>query len=209
MPQKQLKPVYQTVPTLQQTHSSTTSTSITSVNKTTVKQVNGNIPGQLISNSTPNKPNPTIFTIPSISSISSGNSNSIYQPGTLSTASSITQTQTNSSQVKQFRNKIVSCKPFCQSKSTECYPIVKDASTQIDLDDIKLQHTIIPVPVPINVPIPMCMYQAPAPVPILLPVPIPVPVFIPTTKKTFDRLERRIKVIFYFELIKIFQPGNL
>ncbi|CAF0743824.1 unnamed protein product [Brachionus calyciflorus] len=105
-------------------------------------------------------------------------------------------TQTISSNLnnqKQYKNKMVSCKPFYQSKATECYPIVKDASTQIDLDELKLNHTVIPVPVPINVPVPMCMYQAPMPVPLLIPVPIPVPVFIPTTKKTYDRVHRRIK----------------
>ncbi|RNA30538.1 Zinc finger MYM-type 4 [Brachionus plicatilis] len=94
---------------------------------------------------------------------------------------------------KQFRNKMVSCKPFYQSKATECYPMVKDASTQIDLDEIKPSHSMVPVPVPVNVPIPMCMYQAPMPVPLLVPVPVPVPVFIPTTKKTYDRVQRRIK----------------
>ncbi len=105
-----------------------------------------------------------------------------------------TSTCTASNTTKQFRNKIVSCKPFCESKATECYPIMKDASTQIDLDEIKLTHTVVPVPVPINVPIPMCMYQAPMPVPLLIPVPIPVPVIIPTTKKTYERVERKIKV---------------
>ena len=96
--------------------------------------------------------------------------------------------------VKQFRNKIISCKPFCESKATECSPIVKDASTQVDLDEIKLSHTIVPVPVPIHVPLPLCMYQAPMPLPILVPMPIPVPIFIPTTKRTFDRVERKIQV---------------
>lgn len=129
-----------------------------------------------------------------ISSGNSLNSNTILKP--LVNESNIQQhTQaTSTTPVKQFRNKIVSCKPFCQSKATECYPNMKDASTQVDLDEIKLQHTIVPVPVPINVPIPMFMFQAPMPMPILMPVPIPVPVFIPTTKKTFDRVERRIKV---------------
>lgn len=94
---------------------------------------------------------------------------------------------------KQFRNKMVSCKPFYQSKATECFPIVKDVSTQIDLDEIKPSHSMVPVPVPVNVPVPMCMYQAPMPVPLLIPVPVPVPVFIPTTKKTYDRVHRRIK----------------
>ena len=101
---------------------------------------------------------------------------------------------TSATPVKQFRHKIVSCKPFYQSKATECYPSVRDASTQVDLDEIKLQHTVVPIPVPINVPIPMFMYQAPMPIPILLPVPIPIPVFIPTTKKTHDRVQRRIRV---------------
>lgn len=95
---------------------------------------------------------------------------------------------------KQYKNKIISCKPFCESKGTECVPIVKDASTQIDLDEIKLNHTVVPVPVPIHVPLPMCMYQAPMPIPMLIPIPIPVPVFIPTTMKTYDRIQRRIQV---------------
>lgn len=94
---------------------------------------------------------------------------------------------------KQYKNKIISCKPFCESKGTECVPIVKDASTQIDLDEIKLNHTVVPVPVPIHVPLPMCMYQAPMPIPMLIPIPIPVPVFIPTTMKTYDRIQRRIQ----------------
>ena len=71
---------------------------------------------------------------------------------------------------------------------------MKDASTQVSLDEIPLSHTIVPVPVPIHIPLPMCMYNAPMPVPMIIPVPIPVPVFIPTTKRTFDRVERRIKV---------------
>jgi hypothetical protein len=96
--------------------------------------------------------------------------------------------------VKQFRNKIISCKPYCESKGTECAPVVKDASTQIDLDDIKLSHTIVPLPVPLHVPLPMCMYQAPMPLPLLIPLPIPVPIFIPTTKKTYDRIQRRVQV---------------
>lgn len=99
----------------------------------------------------------------------------------------------NPSTAKQFKNKIVSCKPIYESKGTECVPIVKDASTQIDLDEIKLNHTVVPVPVPIHVPTPLCMYQAPMPVPILLPIPIPVPIFIPTTMKTYDRIQRRIQ----------------
>ena len=70
---------------------------------------------------------------------------------------------------------------------------MKDASTQINLDEIKPINNLIPLPVPINVPIPMCMYQAPMPIPILVPVPIPVPIFIPTTKKSYDRIERKIK----------------
>ncbi len=98
-----------------------------------------------------------------------------------------------SSTSKQYKNKIVSCKPIYESKGTECVPIVKDASTQIDLDEIKLTHTVVPVPVPVHVPTPMCMYQAPMPVPILLPIPIPVPIFIPTTMKTYDRIQRRIQ----------------
>ena len=97
--------------------------------------------------------------------------------------------------VKQYKNKIISCKPLCESKGTQCIPMKKDAATQIDLDEIKLSHTIVPLPVPLSVPLPMCMYQAPMPVPLILPVPIPVPVFIPTTKRTFERLERRVKVI--------------
>jgi len=122
------------------------------------------------------------------------NSNTILKP--LVTNAQQTQSTSTTTPVKQYRHKIVSCKPFCQSKATECYPNMRDASTQVDLDEIKLQHTIVPVPVPINVPIPMFMFQAPLPMPILLPVPIPVPVYIPTTKKTFDRVERRIKVDF-------------
>ena len=122
----------------------------------------------------------------------SNNRNNIAQ-NSVSTSTSTT----SASSVKQFRHKIVSCKPFCQSKATECYPSVRDASTQVDLDEIKLQHTIVPVPVPVNVPIPMFMYQAVMPVPILLPVPIPIPVFIATTKKTHDRVERRIRVSFF------------
>ena len=97
-------------------------------------------------------------------------------------------------QMKQTRNKMITCKPLLHSKATECTPIVKDASTQVDLDEIKLSHTIVPLPVPINVPLPMCMYQAPMPVPLFIPIPIPVPVFLPTTKKTFDRIKRKIKV---------------
>lgn len=92
-----------------------------------------------------------------------------------------------------MKNKIVSCKPFYQTKGTECHPITRDQSTQIDLDEIKLSHTVVPVPVPINVPLPMCMYQAPMPVPLFIPVPVLVPVLIPTTKKTYDRVHRKIK----------------
>ncbi len=124
---------------------------------------------------------------------------------TLSSTNVTTSTTTNqmlksnvtqsTNTVKQFRNKIISCKPFCESKATECSPIVKDASTQVDLDEIKLSHTIVPVPVPIHVPLPLCMYQAPMPLPILVPMPIPVPIFIPTTKRTFNRVERKIQVI--------------
>lgn len=112
-------------------------------------------------------------------------------------SSSITHTQpltpnAASQNVKQLKHKIVSCKPFYQTKATECYPSVKHVGTQLDLDDIKPSHTVVPVPVPINVPTPMCMYQAPMPVPLIIPIPIPVPVFIPTTKRTFDRVQRRI-----------------
>jgi hypothetical protein len=103
-------------------------------------------------------------------------------------------TTTTTPPLKQFKNKIVSCKPFCHSKLIDCRPIVRDASTQIDLDDIKINHTVVPVPVPITVPLPLCMYSAPMPLPIFIPIPIPIPIFIPTTKKTFDRVERRINV---------------
>jgi hypothetical protein len=133
--------------------------------------------------------NQTISAPKSLNSSTSTNVNSTNNTNTLNSTSTCTGSNT-----KQFRNKIVSCKPFCESKATECYPIMKDASTQIDLDEIKLTHSVVPVPVPINVPIPMCMYQAPMPVPLLIPVPIPVPVIIPTTKKTYDRVERKIKV---------------
>lgn len=111
-------------------------------------------------------------------------------------------TSTTAQPLKQTKNKLILCKPVCYSKSTECYPIVKDASTQIDLDEIKLRNTIVPLPLPINVPIPMCMYQAPMPIPILVPVPIPVPIFVPTTKKTFDRIQRKIKVFELFVFSK-------
>jgi hypothetical protein len=67
-----------------------------------------------------------------------------------------------------------------------------------------MNHTIVPVPVPIHVPVPMCMYQAAMPVPILVPIPIPVPIFIPTTKKTFDRVERKIQVNAYKILKKLY-----
>jgi len=112
-------------------------------------------------------------------------------------SSSITGVQTTSTSPvngKQYRNKIVSCKPFCESKGTECAPIVKDASTQIDLDEIKLSHTVVPVPVPIHVPLPMYMYQAALPMPIILPLPIPVPIFIPTTMRSYERIQKRIQV---------------
>lgn len=165
-------------PTITQTQSSTTLPVTT--------QTNGNL-SCLITNTKPNaKP------------IQNGNSNNILTSKSQSTNTQITATATSastsvSSTTKQYRNKMVSCKPFYQTKATECHPIVKDASTQIDLDEIKLSHTVVPVPVPINVPVPMCMYQAPMPIPILIPVPIPVPVFIPTTKKTFDRVQRKIR----------------
>lgn len=120
------------------------------------------------------------------------------QTAQASAASLNNGSQTTTIGGKQYKNKIVSCKPFYQSKATECYPVSKDASTQIDLDELKPTHSIVPVPVPLNVPLPMCMYQAPMPVPMVIPVPIPVPVFIPTTKRTFDRVQRRIEV-FYFE----------
>ena len=32
---------------------------------------------------------------------------------------------------KQYKNKIVACRPFYQSKETQCHPIVKHVSTQI------------------------------------------------------------------------------
>ena len=127
------------------------------------------------------------------SALTKANSKTPVVGGAVSTASQSQQQQITPT-VKQFRNKIISCKPFCESKATECMPVVKDASTQIDLDEIKLTHTVVPIPVPLHVPLPMCMYQAPMPVPILIPVPIPVPVFIPTTKKTYDRIQRRVQV---------------
>ena len=120
------------------------------------------------------------------------NGSRLGQNSTISSANNKESDSPESNQ-RQFRNKMVSCKPFYQSKATECYPMQKDESTQIDLDEIKPSHSMVPVPVPVNVPLPMCMYQAPMPVPLLIPVPVPVPVFIPTTKKTFDRVQRRIK----------------
>jgi hypothetical protein len=107
---------------------------------------------------------------------------------------------TEASVGKQYRNKLVACRPTCHTRTTQCTPMVCDASTQLDLDEIKLSHTIVPLPVPINVPLPMPMYQAPLPVPFLIPVPIPVPVFIPTTKRTFDRIQRKIKVAFHYQI---------
>jgi hypothetical protein len=109
------------------------------------------------------------------------------------TNSSDTTTTTTTTTPLKFKNKMVSCKPFCQSKAVECVPSVRHASTQVDLDEIKLTHTIVPVPVPLSVPVPLFMFQAAMPVPIFLPVPIPIPVFIPTTKNTFERVQRRIK----------------
>jgi hypothetical protein len=112
---------------------------------------------------------------------------------TMTTAATTTAASINMNG-KQFKHKQINCKPVCESKATECVPFTCDASTQLDLDEIKLNHTVVPVPVPVNVPVPMCMYQAPMPIPLLVPVPIPVPVFIPTTKRTYERVERRIKV---------------
>ena len=136
----------------------------------------------------------------------------------VATSTSDVSSTDNSNTRKQYKNKIVACRPFYQSKETQCHPIVKHVSTQIckkikliisrnkinevllrfsiylALDDIQPSHTVVPVPVPINVPLPMCMFQAPMPVPIIIPIPIPVPVFIPTTKKTYERVQRRINV---------------
>lgn len=95
------------------------------------------------------------------------------------------------------KNKACMCAPKCESKSIQCRPTKRDQSTQIDnMDDLAAtcRVQIVPVPVPVHVPVPMCMYQAPLPVPLLIPVPIPVPVIIPTTKKTYDRVHRKIKV---------------
>lgn len=95
-------------------------------------------------------------------------------------------------------------RPKCESKMTQSRPVMCDQSTQLDnMNDEELISSggsgksrlqIVPVPVPVHVPLPMYMYQAPLPVPILVPVPIPVPVVIPTTKKTYDRVQRKIRV---------------
>jgi hypothetical protein len=140
------------------------------------------------------------------SSINLINSKTLSTTIPTNTSTCTTQTQTTTITTattsvningKQIRHKQINCKPLCESKATECMPFMRDASTQLDLDEIKLTHTVVPVPVPINIPVPMCMYQAPMPIPLLLPIPIPVPVFIPTTKRTYERVERRIKVSFF------------
>lgn len=145
--------------------------------------------------------NATVLKQPVLTQIANGaclnqtNSNQSVKIDTISinSATSPTISTQTAPVVKQYRNKVISCKPYYESKATECSPIVKDASTQIDLDEIRLNHTVVPVPVPIHVPTPMCMYQAPMPIPILIPIPIPVPIFIPTTKRTFERVERKIQ----------------
>jgi hypothetical protein len=182
-----------------------TNTSLTTVSSITNTAINSNLTS-VVSRSpqiTPTTSSSLKTTQLNINPIPNGTINQTVKPYVHQNNGTISNNPKNTI-VKEFKNKMISCKPFYQSKATECAPICKDASTQIDLDEIKLSHTVVPVPVPINTYLPMFMYQAPLPVPILCPVPICVPVFIPTTKKTYDRVQRKIKVKIIFLKFTIF-----
>ncbi|CAG0914068.1 unnamed protein product [Notodromas monacha] len=95
---------------------------------------------------------------------------------------------------RAVRNKAVVCKPSMVNKgiSTKLGTSV-NKTTQTDEDMGK--PIIIPIPVPVYVPSPMAMYNAPYPFPMALPLPVPVPIFIPTTRKTSERIGKDIKRI--------------
>ncbi|XP_067674196.1 zinc finger MYM-type protein 3-like isoform X2 [Haliotis asinina] len=94
---------------------------------------------------------------------------------------------------KQMKNKSLLCKPFVQTKATSCRP--HSVSKEVQTDEHQGKPVLIPVPVPVYVPCPMAMYAAPTPQMVAIPIPIPVPIFIPTAKKTADKILKQIKEI--------------
>lgn len=137
------------------------------------------------------------------------NTNSLTNNTNTTSTSTTTHEQQTGASVSsktQSRHKGTMCAPKQETRSTQSKPCMRDQSTQLNNEDVEelmrmsTRMQIIPVPVPVHVPVPMFMYQAPLPVPMLIPVPVPVPVIIPTTKKTYDRVHRRIRVTDTFRL---------
>ncbi|KAK3098409.1 hypothetical protein FSP39_019220 [Pinctada imbricata] len=95
---------------------------------------------------------------------------------------------------KSVKNKSLLCKPFVQTKATSCRPHTQTKECQTE-EDFEPKKILIPVPIPVYVPCPMAMYTQPSPVPLPIPIPIPIPCFIPTTKKSGDKILKHIKEI--------------
>ncbi|XP_048236651.1 zinc finger MYM-type protein 3-like isoform X1 [Haliotis rufescens] len=94
---------------------------------------------------------------------------------------------------KQMKNKSLLCKPFVQTKATSCRP--HTLNKEVQTEEHQGKPVLIPVPVPVYVPCPMAMYAAPTPQMVPVPIPIPVPIFIPTAKKTAEKILKLIKEI--------------